>query len=89
MMYDVEQLDVDDDKTLLLFACPLSVSCFEISVLHIAVPCQSISTDICSSSQLYSGGGGASQPRSKHVSEGNSLRDVAPGNHVHVSYVGE
>ena len=33
--------------------------------------------------------GGASQPRSKHVSEGNSLRDVAPGNHVHVSYVGE
>ena len=46
-------------------------------------------TSALASSQLYSGGGGASQPRSKHVSEGNSLRDVAPGNHVHVSYVGE
>ena len=45
---------------------------------------QSISTVVCSS-QLYSEGGGASQPRSKQVSEDNSLR----GNHVYTYYVGE
>ena len=45
---------------------------------------QSVSTVVCSS-QLFSEGGGASQPRSKQASEDNSLR----GNHVYTYYVGE
>ena len=36
--------------------------------------------------QLYFEGGGALQPRIKHISEGNSLRDVVPGSHVHAFY---
>ena len=43
--------------------------------------------DIISSkyAELFSEGGGASQPRSKQVSKDNSLR----GNHVYTYYVGE
>ncbi len=57
---------------------------------------QSISTVVCSS-QLYSEGGGASQPRSKQVSWtfanaeviGNWSLDFALEYQVYTSYVGE
>ena len=57
----------------LFFACSLPVLCLVSVRLLFSVFCslfsvnQSISTVVCSS-QLYSEGGGASQPRSKQVS---------------------
>ena len=70
--------------------CSLPVLCLVPVRLLFLVFCslfsvnQSISTVVCSS-QLYSEGGGASQPRSKQVSEDNSLR----GSHVYTYYVEE
>ena len=69
-------------------------SCYFLFLLHYyyyyyaTALCQSIELNCCLIEPLYSEGG-ASQPRSKHVSEGDSLRGVVPGSHVHASYAGE
>ena len=76
--------------SLFWLVCSLPVLCLVSVCLLFLVFCsffsfgQSISTVVCSS-QLYSEGGWASQPRSKQVREDNSLR----GNHVYTYYVGE
>ena len=55
--------------------------------LLLAVLCQSTELKCHLIEPTVFRGWGASQPRSKHVSEGNSLRGVAPGSHVHTFYL--
>ena len=70
------------EEYILLLCSVLSALCL-LSVWSLSVSCFQFSARYSLSINR------SPQPRSKHVSEGNCLRGVVPGNHVQVSYARE